>query len=185
MVENLIKEAEKKMASAVDHLKDELTKIRTGRANASLVEDIRVAYYGATMSLKEVATITVPEPSLIQIKPFDRGSIGDIESAIRNSDIGLNPINDGNFVRLNIPALNEERRIELARQIKRVGEEVKVAIRNSRGDAWSKTQELEKKGDATEDDKFRAEKRLNELTEKINGEVDKIVSAKEAEIMKI
>lgn len=185
MIENLIKEAEKKMLLACEHLRDELKKIRTGRANASLVEDIRVSYYGSTMSLKEVATINTPESSLIQIKPFDRNAIGDIESAIRNSDIGLNPINDGNFVRLNLPPLTEERRIEFAKQIKRLGEESKVAIRNSRGEAWSKTQDLEKKGEATEDDKFRAEKRLNELTEKINGDVDKIVSEKEAEIMKI
>jgi ribosome recycling factor len=185
MVKDIIAEAEKRMIVACTILSEELKKIRTNRANSSLVEDLPVSYYGSTISLKEAATITAPEPSLIQIKPFDRNAIGDIELTIRNSDLGLSPINDGTFIRISIPPLTEERRKELTSQVKRVGESAKVQLRTVRGEAWSKVQEAVRRGDATEDDKYRSEKELNELIERKNKEVDKIISDKESEVMKV
>ena len=185
MVKDIISDAEKRMVGALSNLSEELKKIRTNRANSSLVEDIPVSYYGSTISLKEAATITTPEPSLIQIKPFDRNAIGDIELAIRNAELGFSPINDGTFVRISIPSLTEERRVELASQVKRAGENAKVQLRTLRGEAWSKDQDLVKKSEATEDDKYRSEKELNELIERMNKQVDSTVSAKEAEVMKI
>ncbi len=185
MIPDILKDAEGKMSAAVLNLKSELTKIRTGRAQGLLVEDILVSYYGTNTPLRELASISVPEASLIQIKPFDRNSLGDIENAIRNADLGLTPVNDGTFVRLNLPPITEERRVELSKQVKKAGEETKVSLRTIRGDAWSRVQGLIKNNQATEDDKYQAEKDLNELIEKKNKEVDAIVSEKEAEVMKI
>jgi len=185
MIKDVIKEAENRMSQSLDRLRGELRKIRTGRAQSGLVEDIKVSYYGTEVALKELALISIPEANLIQIKPFDRNSIGDIELAIRNSDLGLNPINDGNFVRIALPPMTEERRSELAKQIKKMGEEAKVAVRTIRGEAWSKVQGLEKSGQATEDDRYQAEEDLNKLIEKTNHSVDQIASEKEQDIMKI
>lgn len=184
-MDQIIKEVESKMSESILHLVEELKKIRTGRAHTSLVEDIRVNYYGSMMPLREVATLSAPEPGLIAIKPFDRGSINDIESAIRNSDIGLNPVNDGNFVRLSLPPLTEERRSELAKQVKKTGEAAKVSLRTIRGEAWDQIQRMVKSSELTEDDKYRGEKRLNEIIDKMNGEVDKTVSDKEKEVMSL
>lgn len=185
MIKDILKDAETKMSAAVDNLGTELTKVRTGRAQGSLVEDISVSYYGTTTSLKELASISVPEASMIQIKPFDRNSLGDIENAIRDADLGLTPVNDGTYVRLSLPPVTEERRIELTKQVKKIGEDAKVSIRSVRGDAWSKVQTLIKSKEATEDDKYQAEKDLNELTLKKNRDVDTVISKKEAELMKI
>lgn len=185
MIVDILRDAESKMSATVENLKNELKKIRTGRAQGSLVEDITVSYYGTRTALKELASIAVPEVSLIQIKPFDRNSLGDIENAIRDADIGLTPVNDGTFIRLNLPPVTEERRIELTKQVKKTAEEAKVSLRTIRGDAWSKVQGLIKNNEATEDDKYQAEKDLNELIEKKNKEVDTVTSEKESEIMKI
>lgn len=185
MIDDILKEAGSKMMASVENLKSELKKIRTGRAQGSLVEDIAVSYYGTRTPIKELASISVPEASLIQIKPFDRNSLGDIENAIRDADLGLSPVNDGTFIRLNLPPVTEERRIELSKQVKKTGEESKVSLRTIRGDAWSKVQNLIKKNEATEDDKYQAEKDLNELIEKKNKEVDAVTTEKESEIMKI
>jgi ribosome recycling factor len=184
-MEPIIKDSEKNMREALSHLGEELKKIRTGRASTSLVEDIKVSYYGSFMLMKEVATLSAPEPGLIQIKPFDRNSISDIELAIRNSDLGLSPINDGNFVRLNLPPLTEERRVEFVRQAKKIGESAKIALRTVRGESWDKIQKMVKDGSLTEDDKYGGEKKLNELIDKMNGEVDRIVTEKEKEIMSL
>lgn len=185
MIEDILKESESRMSQTIVRLGEELKKVRTGRAQGSLVEDVKVSYYGTETSLKELAMITVPEAHLIQIKPFDRNSIGDIELAIRNADLGINPINDGNFVRIALPPMTEERRIELAKQIKKIGEEAKVSLRNIRGESWAGVQSLIKKGQATEDDKYQSEEELNKLIEKENSEVEKIISEKEKEIMSI
>lgn len=184
-MEQIIKESEKNMSEVVSRLIEELKKIRTGRASTSLVEDMRVSYYGSTMSMKEIATLSAPEPGLIQIKPFDRNAINDIELAIRNSDLGLTPINDGNFVRISLPPLTEERRLELAKQAKKIGESAKISLRTTRGESWEKIQKMVKSGSLTEDDKYGGEKKLNELIDKNNSEVDKTVLAKEKEIMSL
>lgn len=181
----IIKEAEGRMRETVSHFIEELKKIRTGRASTTLVEDLRVSYYGSQMNLREVATLSAPEPGLIQIKPFDRNAIGDIELAIRNADLGVNPVNDGVFVRISLPPLTEERRSELARQVKKTGDGGKVAVRTIRGEAWEHIQKLVKSSELTEDDKYSGEKRLNDLIDKMNAEVDKIVSDKEKEVMSL
>lgn len=184
-MDKIIKEAEGKMAEALNRLAEELKKIRTGRAHTSLVEDLRVSYYGSTMALREVATLSAPEPGLIQIKPFDRNSINDIELAIRNSDLGLNPINDGTFVRISLPSLTEERRSELAKNVKKTGDTVKVTLRTIRGESWETVQKMVKSGELTEDDKYSGEKKLNELVDKMNLEADKTVAEKEKEVMSL
>ena len=185
MISDILKEAGNRMRQTIVRLSEELKKVRTGRAQGSLVEDVKVSYYGTETALRELALITTPEAHLIQIKPFDRNSIGDVELAIRNADLGVNPINDGNFVRISLPPMTEERRIELAKQIKRIGEETKVSLRNIRGESWVKVQSLIKNGQATEDDKYQSEEELNKLIEKENSEVEKIISEKEKEIMNI
>lgn len=184
-MQDSIRDSENKMNLALDNLRDELRKIRTGRAQSSLVEDIKVSYYGSTVSLKELSTIMVPEPSMIQIKPFDRNAISDIELAIKNADLGLNPINDGNFVRVTLPPITEERRVELAKQIRKIGEGAKVSLRSVRGESWAKIMTLVKNSELTEDDKYKSEKELNDLVAKKNHEVDQLISEKETEIMKI
>jgi len=185
MIKEILKEAEIKMVEATERLKEELKKIRTGRAHSGIIEDVKVSYYGVETSLRELASILAPEANLIQIKPYDKNSIGDIENAIRNANLGFNPTNDGNFIRITLPPMTEERRIELAKQIKKYGEESKIVMRTIRGDAWSKVQKGEKSGDVTEDDRYQAEESLNKLIEKMNQGVLQIVAEKETEIMKI
>lgn len=185
MIEDILKEAENRMSQTIFRLGEELKKVRTGRAQSSLVENIKVAYYGTETPLRELALITIPKASLIQIKPFDRNSIGDIELAIRNADLGINPINDGNFIRVALPPMTEERRIELVKQIKKIGEETKVSLRNIRGESWAKVQNLIKNDQATEDDKYQSQEELNKLIEKENSKVENIILEKEKEIMKI
>ncbi len=181
----ILKDVEEKMEMVLLRLEEDLNKVRTGRAHSSLVESIKVSYYGSEVLIKELASISVPEPSLIQLSPFDKNSIGDIEVAIRNSDLGLTPTNDGNFIRINLPALTEERRIELSKKVKMIGEETKVALRNIRKDTWSEAQKEEKVGKVTEDDKYQIEKELNDLIERMNKKIGELVEAKENEVMKL
>jgi len=185
MIDQIITDIKPKMKSAIDNLATELQRVRTGRANASILDGILVPYYGSTSSIREMASITIPEPTVIAIKPWDRNALSDIETAVRSSDIGLSPINDGVQIRLVLPQMTEERRKEIAGQVKKMGEDAKVSIRNVRGDAWTKVQQAVKKNEATEDDKYSAEEELNKLTLEKNKEIDKIISEKEIEIMKI
>ena len=185
MVDQIIKESKPKMQASIDKLHDDLSKIRTGRASAAVLDGIKVSVYGSLMTLKEVASITVPESNQLYIKPWDRSVISAIETSIRNSDIGLSPINDGTAVRLILPPMTEERRKEIVGQAKRIGEESKVALRNVRSESWSKIQAAEKSGEATEDDKYRGEEELNKLIGEMNREVERIVAEKETEILKI
>lgn len=185
MIDQIISEITPKMKSAVLNLTSELQRIRTGRANASILDGVLVPYYGNKTSIREMASIAIPEPTVIAIKPWDRNSLSDIETAIRSSDIGLNPINDGVQIRLVLPPMTEERRKEIVNQVKKLGESAKVAVRNIRGDAWSKVQQAVKSKEATEDDKYEAEEELNKIILEKNKEIEKIISEKEAEIMKI
>ncbi len=184
-MDKIIKDAENNMSEALSHLEEDLKKIRTGRAHTSLVEDIKVNYYGSNLSMREVATLSAPEPGLIQIKPFDRSAINDIELAIKNSDLGINPINDGTFVRISLPPLTEERRSDLARQVKKTGENAKVMLRTIRGEAWETVQKMVKNSELTEDDKYSGEKKLNDLIEKMNARTDQMVADKEKEVMSL
>lgn len=185
MVDKIIEECKPKMDSAINVLREELSRIRTGRANAGITDGIVVSYYGANTPLREVASITVPEPSVISIKPWDKGLLSSIETAIRNSDLGLSPVNDGTQIRLILPPMTEERRKEITGQVKKLGESAKVSLRNVRGEAWSEVQGALKNKGITEDDKYSAEEKLNKLIEQMNKVVEDIISEKEKEILKI
>lgn len=185
MVDQIIIEIKPKMMAAIDNLGEELSHIRTGRAHAGILDGIKAMYYGTATPLKEMASISVPEPTVISIKPWDRGVLSDIETAIRNSDLGLSPVNDGTQIRLVLPPMTEERRKEIVGQAKKHGEGAKVTLRNIRGDAWSKVQTAVKNKEATEDDKYQAEEKLNKLIEEMNNQIEKVIAEKEAEIMKI
>lgn len=185
MIDQIINECEPKMKSALEVLKEELVKIRTGRAHAGLTDGLFVSYYGTNTPLREVASITVPEPSVISIKPWDKGLLAAIETSIRNSDLGLSPVNDGVQIRLILPPMTEDRRKEIVAQVKKNGEGAKVSLRTIRGEAWNKVQSALKNKEITEDDKYQAEEKLNKLVLEMNKEVEKITADKEAEIMKI
>lgn len=181
----LLTETAKKMDEAIGYFRDELKTINTGKASSLLVEGIAVSYYGSQTPLKQVATITTPDATQIVITPWDRGVLADIETAIRNSDIGLSPTNDGKSVRLSLPPMTEERRIDLKKMIGKLSEESKVVIRNVRGESWEQVQSAEKKSELTEDDKYQAEKELNNLITKKNQIVEELTRDKEIEIMRV
>jgi len=181
----LISDTGRQMDEVIVRYQDELKTINTGKASSLLVEGIAVSYYGTQTPLKQVATITTPDANQIVITPWDRNALSDIETAIRNSDIGLSPTNDGNSVRLSLPPMTEERRIDLKKMISKLAEETKVSLRNHRGESWDLVKDAEKKSELTEDDRYRAEKELNNLITKKNQSVDEITQKKEAEIMKV
>lgn len=181
----LVSDTSQKMDEAVSHFQDELKTINTGRASSLLVEGVMVNCYGSQTPLKQVASITTPESSQIVIAPWDRNILADIDSAIRASDIGLSPTNDGKSIRLNLPPMTEERRIELKKMVGKMIEEAKVSLRNIRGESWEQVQSAEKKAELTEDDRYQAEKELNNLISKKNQSIDEIGRNKETEIMKV
>jgi ribosome recycling factor len=166
-------------------LKEDFANIRTGRANTGLVENIIVSYYGANTPLKQMASISTPDSSQITIQPWDRNALGDIEIAIRNSDINLEPTNDGSIVRLSLPAMTQERREELVRGINKKGEEGRIALRNVRGESWEKIKKMEKDSQLTQDDKYAAEKEINELIDEYNKKIEETVKNKESELRTI
>ncbi len=185
MINEIIKEVKPRMSCAVENLGTELSRIRTGRANPAILDGIMVSYYGTNTPIKEIGTISVPEANQITIKPWDRNALAPIEAAIRNSDIGISPINDGTQVRLVLPAMTEQRRKEIVVIVKKNGEEAKIALRNIRKDAWDKVQTGLKNKEVTEDDKYWAEEELNKIIDEMNKEIDKVIAGKETEIMKI
>ncbi len=176
---------EEKMAKTLSVLKQDLNTVRAGRANAALLDQISVDYYGVPSPLKNIANIAVPDPRTLMISPFDPSSTKLIEKAILASDLGINPSNDGKNIRLVIPQVTEERRKELTKVIKKMGEESKVAVRNSRRDANDTIKKLEKAGELTEDDVKDEQEEVQKMTEKCMKEIDSIVSAKEKELMEI
>ncbi len=180
-------DASKRMHGSLDTLRKEVATIRTGRANASLLDTIQVDYYGALCPLNQMATVSVPEASMLVLQPFDKSSIKAIETAILKSELGLNPGNDGNVIRLPIPPLNEERRKDLVKVVHRLAEEIKTAIRNVRRDANDHVKRLEKDKAAalSEDAAKKAVDDIQKLTDAHVKEVDEIVKHKEAEIMKV
>lgn len=185
MYQQRIEQLKKDMETAVTAFTDELKTLRTGRASTALVEDVMVAYYGTQSPLKHVASISVPDPRLIIVSPWDKSMLTEIENALRFSDVGLNPVNDGTHIRLAIPPMTEERRRELSKKLHKMAEEVKVALRTLRRDVWDEIQDMERAGKISEDDRYDAEKLLNELIEKENKKIDGLVAAKEKEIMTI
>jgi ribosome recycling factor len=185
MIQDVMTDAEARMTKAMDALKRDLGTIRTGRASPSLVERLSVDYYGTQTPLNQMAGISVPEPRLLVIQPWDRGSIGVIERAIQKSELGLNPTNDGQVIRIGIPALTEERRKQLVRLVHNHVEEGKVAVRNIRRDAVHQIRELMTEKLISEDDERRAEHQADDLTKRFVEEADKIGKAKEQEVLEV
>jgi len=185
MIEDVLTDAEDRMKKAVEALRRELASIRTGRARPSLVDHVRVDYYGSTVPLNQLATVAAPEARLLTIQPWDRQALGAIEKAIQKSDLGLNPSNDGHIIRLVIPPLTEERRRELARVVHKKTEEGRVAVRNVRRDSLEHLRRLEKDEKVSEDEERRAQDRLQKLTDRLIGEVDRLGQEKEAEVLEV
>ena len=174
-----------KIEKSLSVLKEEMGTVRAGRANAALVDKVVVEYYGTPTPLKALANISVPEPRTLLISPFDPKSIPEIEKAINAANIGINPANDGKVVRLQIPQVTEERRKELTKVVKKLGEDTKVAVRNLRRDANDKVKKMEKAGDFTEDDVQGTLDDIQKLTDKAVKDIDDIVAAKEKEILEV
>ena len=185
MIADILKDTETRMRKAMDALHHNLDSVRTGRASPALVERVHVDYYGASTPLNQLAGISVPESRLIVIQPWDRGSIGPIEKAILQSDLGLNPNNDGQVIRINIPTLTEERRKQLVKIVHSTTEESKVAVRNIRRDAISKSRDLTTNKEISEDDERRASQDVESLAKKYVDEADKIGKAKEHEVLEV
>ncbi|MCA9364481.1 MAG: ribosome recycling factor [Candidatus Moranbacteria bacterium] len=181
----LIDERSNDFQEAVEHVIGEFGKLRTGRANASLVEDIRVDYYGSKTPLKQVATVSVPEPRQITIAPWSVDSLANIEAAIKLANLGVSASNDGKVIRLTLPQLTEERRKELVKVAGKKAEEAKISIRTIREDVWNKIQDYTKNGEIAEDDKFRAKEELQEVVDTFNKKVEQLRQKKEEEIMTI
>ena len=179
------KEFERRMGKAVDHLQDEFGAVRAGRANAKVLDRITVEYYGSETPLAGVATISSPDARTLLISPWDTKLLKDIAKAIQTSDLGINPQNDGRVIRLTFPQLTEERRKDLAKQVKKYAEEAKVAMRNIRRDGMDYVKKLKKNSEITEDDQKKAEKDLQTLLDKYIKKVDEALSAKEKELMAI
>jgi ribosome recycling factor len=185
MINDVLRDAESRMKSALKSLEEDMGTIRTGRASPKLVENLPVLYYGSQTPLQQLATIAAPEPNLITIRPFDPNTVGDIERAIQASDLGLTPSNDGKIIRLTIPPLNEERRQELVKVVQRRCEEAKVAVRNVRRDALDDMREIEKEKMISEDDFFRGKDDLQKLTDGYTDRIDEATKRKEQEIMEV
>ena len=184
-IETASKDATHKMEQAVAHLKDDLAGIRTGRAAPAVINRVTVEYYGTPVPLNQLAGVSVPEPRLLQIQPFDKSAISSIERAIMQSDLGITPSNDGNVIRLAFPPLTEERRKELVKQVHHRAEESRVAVRNVRRHAKEEMEKLEHGGAISQDDLIRAEKELQKLTDRFVTEVDEIQGHKEQELMEV
>ena len=180
-----IQNSEDRMKKTIASLKEDFAAIRTGRASAALFDKIRVDYYGEKSPLNQVANISIPEARLIVIQPWDRAMIGEIEKAIRTSELSLNPSNDGKVIRISIPPLTEERRKELVKQAKNIAEQSRVAIRNIRRDGNEELKKAQKGGELTEDEEAKAEMDLQNLTDKYVKEINHILEEKEKEIMEI
>jgi ribosome recycling factor len=184
MPQSIKKNAEDRMDKAVASLKRELLTLRAGKASPAILDRVQVEYYGSLTPLNQVASVNTPDARTLLIQPWDKTALGAIEKAIQKSDLGLTPSNDGSTIRLNIPALTTERRAELAKMIKKFGEEAKVAVRNIRRDANDEIKKLEKTG-MSEDESRRHQDDVQKTTDKYTAEIDKILLAKEKEIMEV
>ncbi len=185
MVNEILAETKSEMDKAVDAFHREVATVRTGRANSSLLDTLRVEYYGSQVPVNQVASITIPEPRLIVLQPFDKTVIHELEKAIQTSTLGLTPSNDGNVVRLAIPQLTEERRLELVKVVRHMGEECRVSIRNHRRDANDMLKTGQKEGEIPEDEAKRASEQTQKLTDEYVKKIDAMLEEKEAEIMEV
>lgn len=185
MIDDTLLEAEEKMDRAVEHAKDEFAAIRTGRANATMFSKIMIDYYGTPTPLPQMASVSVPESRMVIIKPYDTSQIGAMERAIRDSDLGVNPGNEGTMLRIVVPPMTEERRRDMIKVARGKGEDAKVAIRNIRRKAKEELDRIVKDGEAGEDEGRRAEKELDELTHKYTAVIDELLKHKEAELLEV
>ncbi|MEY4362532.1 MAG: ribosome-recycling factor [Actinomycetota bacterium] len=185
MTDDILLEAIDKMDKAVEHAQSQFTTVRTGRATPALVEKLMVNYYGADVPLQQLAGFQVPEARMLVVKPHDRGALGAIEKAIRDSDLGMSPSNDGTVIRLNFPALTEERRRDYVKLVKNMAEDGRVAVRNVRRDARKHLETAEKAGDISADELERAEKELEKITHDHIEHIDKAVAKKEQELLEV
>lgn len=185
MIDSILSDAEEGMNKAIERFKSELAKVRTGRANLSLLDNVKIDYYGTPTPLNQVASLNVADARLITIKPWEKPMLPLIEKAIRSSDLGLNPVTDSELVRLPIPPLTQERRKDLAKVIKKMTEEARVAVRSGRRDGNDMIKDAEKEKELSEDESKAGQKRMQELTDKYVSVVDDIGSKKEAEILEV
>jgi len=185
MASEVIEQLKEKMNNSIDALKRELVKIRTGRASLSLLDDITVEAYGSKMPLNQVGTLTLPESRMIAIQPWDPQMLSAIEKAIHSSDLGLTPTNDGKIIRLTIPQLTEERRKDLVKQVKKISEEFRVAVRNVRREANDTLKNMKKDKEISEDDMFRLQDEAQKETDIFIKEIDEIAAGKEKEVMEV
>lgn len=185
MIDDVLTEAELKMSETVDHTRGEFAKIRTGRANPGLITDLPVDYYGTKTPLQQIAGVSVPEPRMLLVNPYDASALRNIERAIQSSDLGVNPTNDGSVIRVVFPELSEERRQDYVRLARERAEEGRVAVRNIRRSAKHDLDTLEKDGDISEDEHRRAEGRLQQLTDRYVARIDDLLGNKERELLEV
>ncbi|MET0699913.1 MAG: ribosome recycling factor [Mycobacterium sp.] len=185
MIDEAIFDAEEKMEKAVSVARDDLSSIRTGRANPGMFSRIVIDYYGSPTPITQLSSINVPEARMVVIKPYEQAQLGPIENAIRNSDLGVNPSNDGNIIRISIPQLTEERRRDLAKQARGKGEDAKITVRNIRRKAMDELSRIKKDGEAGEDEVGRAEKDLDKTTAQYVSQIDDLVKHKEGELLEV
>ncbi len=182
-INQILSDAQQRMSKAVEHLQHQLARVRTGRASVAMLDGIRVNYYGTLTPLQQVGSVSIPEPRLIVIQPWERSMLAEIEKAIKASDLGLNPTNDGAVIRIPIPPLTEERRKEIVKSCWKMAEDTKVAVRQVRRDALEHLRKAEKDEGFSEDDRRRAEEDIQRMTDRFVKEIDQIASRKENEIM--
>jgi len=185
MVKDVLHDVEKKMKTSLEHFRKELGKLRTRRANLSIFEDIRVDYYGVPTPVNQMAKIGIPDPSLVTVQPYDQTVLEAIDKAIRGADLGFNPINDGKLLKIPIPPLDEERRREIVKKVRKMVEDEKTALRNFRREAKEFIEELEKEKEITEDDKFKGLESLQKTTDDFTKKIEEVAAAKEKDIMQV
>ncbi len=185
MLKEIYRETEQKMDKAVEAIGRELAGIRTGKATTTILDGVKVEYYGAITPLKQVASVSAPDPKLLVVQPWEKNIVGDVVKAIQKADLGLNPVTEGNVIRLPIPPLNEERRREMVKLVKKFGEDSKVSIRNIRRDSIEKLKKAEKASEISEDDFHNAQKHIQEITDNRISGISKMIEAKEAEVMEV
>lgn len=185
MPQTVKKNAQERMEKAVAALKKDLATLRAGRAHASLLDRVTVEYYGTPTPINQLGSINTPDPRTLVIQPWDKSVLGDIEKAILKSDLGLTPANDGSVIRISLPPLTEQRRLELVKMTKKFGEDARVAVRNVRRDANDEIKKMEKSGEISEDEARRHQEDIQKTTDRFIAEIDKVLAAKEAEIMEV
>jgi ribosome recycling factor len=184
-LELILDDTREGMEKSVQSYRKDLQRIRTGRASTAILDGILVDYYGSPTPLNQLANMSAPDPRLLVISPFDKGALNDIEKAVQASDIGLTPANDGKVIRISVPPLTEERRKNLVKQVKKMAEEHKVGVRDARREAMAMTKEMESDGSLPKDDRHRADKTVQDLTDEFTGKIDDATAQKEKEVLEV